>query len=82
MNDEDDPSGVRSVAVSGLVSSSLIAALIRKLAEKGVLSDMDTREIYDDALHSLEVGQADADAETQEMYRLAREVIEGPLRDT
>ena len=81
MNDEDDPFGVRSVAVSGVVSSALIAALVRKLGEKGLLTDVDVRDIYDDALHSLERSEAEAEQDVVDMYRQAREIIKIPLRD-
>lgn len=80
IDEDDDPFGVRSVAVSTVVGSALFAALIRKLGEKGILTDTDTRELYDDALHSLERQQADAEPDVAEMYRKAREVIETPLR--
>ena len=82
MNEEDDPHGIHSVAGSGVVNSALIAGLLQKLAEKGLLSDVDVREIYDDALHSLEQAQADAAPKDAALYRDARALIEGPLRDT
>ena len=82
MNDEDDPHGIQSVAASGVVNSALIAGLLLKLAEKGFLSNIDVSDIYDDALHSLEQAQADAAPKDAALYRDARAMIEGPLRDT
>ncbi len=78
---EDDPFGAGSTAASGLVSATVIAALVSKLAEKGLLSDGDVHDIYDDALHSLEREQAEADPEFADLYRQARRVIEEPLRE-
>lgn len=82
MNDEDDPFDTHSVAVSGVVSSALIAALVRKLSEKGLLSDIDVRDLYDDALHTLECSEAEAGPNFADMYREARQIIEAPFKDT
>lgn len=72
-----------SLTASALVSSSLFMALIAKLAERGILSDADTRDIYDDALLSLE--EAAANAQSNEMRGVyssaARGIIENPLNN-
>ncbi|WP_299971464.1 hypothetical protein [uncultured Roseobacter sp.] len=82
MKHEDDPFGVRSVAASGVVSSALIAALVQKLGEKGLLSDLDVREIYDGALYSLERSRASAEPQDETMFREAAEIIERALSET
>lgn len=78
MNDK-----INVITASGLVNSALVAELIPKLAELGVLSEQDTYDIYDRALESLERMQAEADdPEFREVCADARRIIEAPLADT
>jgi hypothetical protein len=70
---------LESVAASGLVSASLIAALIPALVDTGVLSSRGAREIYENALLMIEMQQGD-DPAVQRIYEAARELIEVHLR--
>lgn len=70
---------IDAVAASDLVSSSVLAALIGMLGAKGVLSDVEVREIYEQALYLLEARQND-EPETASIYEAAREIIEAQLR--
>ena len=80
--DEHDDVKIKSVAASGLVSSSVLAALVGMLGAKGILSDDEVHDIYDEALLSLEAQQAQLDTpEMDEVYVAAREIIEAPLRE-
>lgn len=83
MNDKSNSAPFESLAATTFVNSSLLAALVAKLAERGILEDHDTREIYDNALFALE--QAEAAAESEEMkaiYSAARKLIEAPLKES
>ena len=72
---------LKSINVSNIINSSLMAQLIPKLAELGVLSGQDTYDIYDRALESLERMQSETkDTNLQSIYKEAREIIENPLR--
>lgn len=75
----DDPR-IDAVAASDLVSASVLAALVGMLGAKGVLSDNEVREVYEQALYLLEQQQADDDGELGRIYQAAREVIESQLR--
>lgn len=69
---------LESLAAGELVSSSLLAALVGMLGAKGILSDEEVREIYENALYLL--GQLEAcDEETSRVYGAARAVIEAQL---
>lgn len=70
---------LESVAASELVSSSLLAALIPALVNRGVLTQQDATEIYENALMLLEMQQG-ADPAVQHVYETARELIEAHLR--
>ena len=70
---------LESVAVSGLVSSSLIAVLIPALVNTGALSPRGAREIYENALLMIETHQGD-DPAVGRIYEAARELIETYLR--
>ena len=48
---------LESVAASELVSSSLLASLIPALVNRGVLTQQDANEIYENALMMLEIQQ-------------------------
>ena len=63
----------------GAVASSLLAALIPALVNRGVLTQQDANEIYENALMTLEMQQG-ADPEVQRVYETARELIEAHLR--
>jgi len=75
---ERDPR-LDAVAASDLVSSSVLAALVGMLGAKGVLSDEEVREVYEQALYLLETHQGD-EPETRPIYEAAREIIEAQLR--
>jgi hypothetical protein len=70
---------LESIAASGLVSASLIAALIPALVDTGVLSPRGAREIYENALLMIETQQSD-DPSSKRIYEAARELIESHLR--
>ena len=70
---------LESVAASELVSSSLLPALIPALVNRGVLTQQDATEIYENALMLLEMQQG-ADPAVQHVYETARELIEAHLR--
>ena len=65
--------------MSGLVSASLIAALIPALVNTGALSPRGAREIYENALLMIETHQGD-DPAVGRIYEAARELIETYLR--
>jgi hypothetical protein len=70
---------LHSIAVSDIVSSATLAALVSMLTRKGVLSVDEEREIFEQALLMLEAAQA----KTPEMggiYEAARGIIEVHLR--
>ena len=75
---ERDPR-IDAIAASDLVSSSVLAALVGMLGAKGILSDEEVREVYEQALYLLETHQAD-EPETKPIYEAAREIIEAQLR--
>jgi hypothetical protein len=70
---------LESVTASELVSASLLAALIPALVNRGVLTQQDANEIYENALMMLEMHQS-ADPDVQRVYENAREMIEAHLR--
>ena len=70
---------LESVAASELVSSSHLASLIPALVNRGVLTQQDANEIYENALMLLEMQQG-ADPAAQRVYETARELIEAHLR--
>jgi hypothetical protein len=70
---------VDAIAASGLVSASILAALVQMLAARGVLSDADTREIYQAALDLIAV-QERSMPDARQVCAAAREVIEAHLR--
>lgn len=76
----DDPR-IDAVAASDLVSSSVLASLVGMLGAKGILSDEEVREVYEQALFLLEQHHAgDEDGTLDGVYAAAREVIEAQLR--
>ena len=77
MSDDLDP--VEAVTASHLVTSALVASLIPTLVERGVLSDRDAREVYENALLMIETDQGDEPA-VRRIYEAARELIEAHLR--
>jgi glycerol-3-phosphate O-acyltransferase len=70
---------LESIAASELVSASLLAALIPALVNRGVLTQQDAHEIYENGLMTLEMQQA-SDPDVQRVYENARELIEAHLR--
>lgn len=77
MSDDLDP--VESVTASHLVTSALVASLIPTLVDRSVLSPLDAREIYENALLMIESAQGD-DPGVARIYEAARELIEAHLR--
>ncbi len=72
-----------NATITSLVNSALVAELIAKLAELGVLSEQDTHDVYDRALESLERMQADADdPDFRAVCADARRMIEEPWSTT
>lgn len=68
-----------AAVASNLLSSAIMAGLLRCLVQKGVLEAADVREIYEMALMLLE--QQQADIPTQEAaFIAARAVLENGLR--
>lgn len=70
---------IDAIAASDLSSASILASLIGMLGAKGVLSDEEVREVYEQALYLLEAHQGD-EPETQPIFEAAREIIEAQLR--
>ena len=75
---EPDPR-IDALAASELVSSSLLAALVGMLGAKGILSDREVREVYEQALFLLDQHQGN-EPELKAVYKAAREIIEAELR--
>ena len=76
---DEDPR-ISAIAASDLVSASVLASLIGMLGAKGILSDDEVREVYEQALFLLESHQAEADDGMSNIYEAAREIIEAQLR--
>jgi hypothetical protein len=74
-----DDQHIRALAASELVSAATLSSLVGMLGAKGILSDEEVREIYEQALYLLQQQQS-IDAETATIYDVAREVIEAQLR--
>ena len=75
----DNNARIASIAVSDLVSASVLSSLIGMLGAKGILADDEVREVYEQALFLLEQNQA-GDSDASEIYEAAREIIEAQLR--
>lgn len=82
MNEDDEPNPLPMIAAVTLSSSAILAALVQSLHDKGVLDAEETVEIYETALHLLEMQQAVADQVPGfgEVMDIARELIEQHLR--
>jgi hypothetical protein len=74
---ERDPR-IDAIAASDLSSAAILAALTGALGAKGVLSDDEGREIYEQAQYLLETHQGD-EPEARSVYEAAREIIEAQL---
>lgn len=74
----DDPR-VEALAASELVSSSLLASLVGMLEAKGILSDHEVREIYEQALFLLEQHH-DAEPALGTIYEAARAILQAEMR--
>lgn len=70
---------IDAVAASDLSSAAILAALIGMLGAKGLLSNREVREVYEQALFLLESHQG-GEPEVQSIYQAAREIIEEQLR--
>jgi hypothetical protein len=75
---DDDPR-ISAVAASDLLSASVLASLIGMLGAKGILSDEEVREVYEQALFLLEQQQA-TDVGMTPIYEAARGIIESQMR--
>lgn len=75
---ERDPR-LDAVAASDLSPAAIIASLIGMLGAKGVLSDEEVREVYEQALFLLESHQG-GEPEMAPVFEAAREIIEAQLR--
>lgn len=75
---EADPR-ISAIAASDLVSASVLASLLGMLGAKGILSDAEVREVYEQALYLLEQQQG-SDNAAADIYEAAREIIEAQLR--
>ncbi|MFU0503611.1 hypothetical protein [Pseudaminobacter sp. NGMCC 1.201702] len=75
---ERDPR-IDAIAASDLSSAAILAALIGMLGAKGVLSDEEVREVYEQALFLLQSHESD-EPEMQPVFDAAREIIEAQLR--
>lgn len=64
-----------------MAGTSLLAALIPALVNRGVLTQQDTNEIYENALMTLEMQQG-ADPVVQRVYEAAREWIKAQCHQT
>lgn len=76
---KDDPR-IDAIAAGDLSSAAILASLIGMLGAKGVLSDAEVREVYEQALFLLETHQGDSEPAMQHIFEAAREVIEAQLR--
>lgn len=76
---ERDPR-IDAIAASDLSSAAILASLVGMLGAKGILSDDEVREAYEQALFLLEAHQADAGPEPDRIFEAAREVVEAQLR--
>jgi hypothetical protein len=65
-----------AVAVSALMSATIQMALVAGLLRKGVFTVAEVREIFDEALLTLEDQQAAADPQHQAVFEAARELIQ------
>lgn len=70
---------IKAIAASDLVSASVLASLVGMLSAKGILSDEEVREVYEQALYLLETQQGE-DSAAADIYEAAREIIEAQLR--
>lgn len=75
---EADPR-ISAIAASDLVSASVLASLLEMLGARGILSDAEVREVYEQALYLLEQQQG-SDTAAADIYQAAREIIEAQLR--
>lgn len=71
---------IDAIAASDLVSASVLASLIGMLGAKSILSERETREVYEQALFLLEQQQPADHPEVASIYEAAREIIEAQLR--
>lgn len=79
---DDKPNSLTMVAAVTLSSSAILSALVQSLHDNGILDGEETIEIYEAALHLLEMQQAAADQVPVycEVMDMARELIEQHLR--
>ena len=71
---------IDAVTASGLVSTAILASLIRILVVRGDLAPREAIEIYEGALLMLEEQHASADPRNSDIYAAARLVVEGMLK--
>lgn len=74
----DDPR-IGAIAASDLSSAAILASLVGMMGAKGILSDGEVREIYEQALFLLYQNQSET-PDIQRVFEAAREIIEAQLR--
>ena len=70
---------IDNIAASQLASAAILASLVAALARKGVISDREIKEIYEQALLTIAEGRG-ASPEAELVFAAARDLIEEHLR--
>lgn len=78
MSKTDIPSELRTALAIGFANNSLIASILRELANQRVISG--TQGVVDDALSRLEMLQANSEGHLHDVMELARSYIEEGLK--
>lgn len=69
---------IDSVAASELATAAILAALVATLARKGLLTDAEVKDTYEQALLMIEEGQGTS-PEAELVFATARELIKDHL---
>jgi hypothetical protein len=72
---------VDSVAASQLATAAILASLVATLARKGMLTDAEVKETYEQALLMIEQGRGTS-PEAELVFAAARDLIEEHLRSS
>ena len=70
---------VDSIAASGLASAAILASLVQTLVDKGLLSESEVREVYEQAMLMMEIDSGGSPTAAS-IFDSARELIEEHLR--
>ena len=70
---------VDSIAASSLASAAILASLVQILVDKGLLSESEVREVYEQALLMMETESGESPTAAS-IFETARELIEEHLR--